>query len=210
METEVVMERKILGGVAKQRSKSGFFNASDFLIIANKWRIEKGMKPFDMEYWFRSNQTKEFISSLEKRFGVVKIAGRGRGTSTWVHPYIFIDLALAINPELKVEVYTWMYDHLLEYRNDSGDSYKKMCGYLYAGESNKTRFPKYIFDVAEQIREACGVSDWQKANEQQLKMRDKIHENICLLCDVLRDNDQAVRLGIDKTKLMIAKYGEPR
>lgn len=40
------------------------------------------------------------------------------------------------------------------------------------------------------------VIDWQKATEEQLKKRDVIHNSIKLLCNVLNDTEQAVRLGV--------------
>ena len=52
----------------------------------------------------------------------------GRGQHLWVHPLLFIDMALWLNPKLKLEVYEWLFDKLLMYRNDSGDSFKRMCG----------------------------------------------------------------------------------
>jgi len=40
------------------------------------------------------------------------------------------------------------------------------------------------------------VKDWNTASKEQLKLRDKIHNNISLLSDVLRDNNQAIKIGI--------------
>lgn len=40
----------------------------------------------------------------------------------------------------------------------------------------------------------CGVSDWNNATQEQLKLRDRIHENIALLADVLNNNKEAIRL----------------
>lgn len=37
---------------------------------------------------------------------------------------------------------------------------------------------------------------WNKATKEQLDLRDKIHESISLLCDVLKDNNQAIRIGV--------------
>ena len=115
-----------------------------------------------------------------------------------MHPFLCIDLALAIDPKLKIEVYKWLYDELLKSRNNSGDSYIKMCGALYENCSNKSKFHRGVSTTAKMIQNACRVSDWQKANEEQLKLRNKIHENIALLCGVLRDNNQAIRIGILK------------
>jgi len=46
-------------------------------------------------------------------------------------------------------------------------------------------------------REGVGVRDWQEATEGQLKLRDKIHDNVSLLCDIVPCDD-AVRIGIKK------------
>jgi hypothetical protein len=117
-------------------------------------------------------------------------------SKSWVHPLLFIDIALAISPTLKIEVYEWLYDNLLKFRNDLGDSYKKMTGALFHLTSDKSNFHRYIPKVALQIQSACNVIDWQSATEEQLKLRDRMHENIALLCSVLRNREESVRLGI--------------
>jgi len=143
-----------------------------------------------------SSSTKDFISEVEKKYGNCIIKGRGRSAQTWVHPLVFIDIALAINPKLKLEVYEWIFDHLIKFRNDSGDSYKEMSAALFTRFGNVREFQKYIASVADEIRDALNVSDWQTASEKQLEKRDKIHRSIKLLCRVLTDTKQIVRLAI--------------
>jgi len=199
MNTEVIMKRKLFDGEISQKHKSTYLSATDLLKVGNNWRILNKLSPIKFNDWKKTKQTLDFIEALEKELGEkVIISGRGRGNHTWVHPYIFIDLALTISPKLKIEVYKWLYDELLKYRNDSGDSYKKMAGALYANASNKSNFHRGMSLTANLIKNACNVKDWQNANETQLKMRDRIHENIALLCDVLKDNNQAIRIGITK------------
>jgi hypothetical protein len=198
METEVIMKRKLFDSEISQKSQSGFFSATDLVNAGNRWRTLNRLSPFDLQQWLRTKQSKEFIDELKEQFGEVYKSQRGRGKHTWVHPYLFIDIALAIDPKLKIEVYRWIYDELLKYRNDSGNSYKKMCGALYENCANKSTFHRGVAKTAQMIQSACHVKDWQKADENQLKLRDKIHENIALLCDVLRDNNQAIRIGILK------------
>lgn len=195
MITEVVMKRELFGREISQRSQTEFFSATDLVRAGNAWRRSVDMQDFDMHDWFSLKGTKEFIESLEKKFGKVKISGKGRGQHTWVHPYLFIDMALAISPELKIEVYSWITDFLLKYRNESGDSYKKMAGAIFNKIDNKSKFSLYISDVADNIREKIGVENWQVATEDQLETRNKIHEAISLYCDILPVNE-AVRLGI--------------
>jgi len=191
------MRRGLFGGDVSQQSKSEYFSATDLIRAGNKWRMSEGLSAFDFQQWYNQKGTKEFAETLEAKYGKkVKISAKGRGQHTWVHPLLFIDLALAISPTLKIEVYEWLYDHLLRYRNDSGDSYKEMSAALYALASNKKEFGKSIQAVALKIQEAVGVTDWQSASQEQLKLRDKIHSSIKLLCNVLKDPNQAVRIGI--------------
>jgi len=200
MKSTVLLQRELLGGHVSQNNQTEMFSATDLVRVGNKWRMINGMQGFDMSAWFQTKGTKEFICELESRFGKgeVKKSARGRGKHTWVHPLLFIDMALAINPKLKVEVYEWMFDQLVKHRNESGDSYKKMCGCLFAHAGNKYRFNAYIQDVANKIKLACNVTDWNEASEDQLKLRDKLHNDISLLSDVLNNNDEAVRLAILK------------
>jgi hypothetical protein len=195
------MKRELFGKEISQKSQSEYFSATDLMRAGNSWRIVNGFQPIDMSKWFMQTGVKEFMSELEKEVGQkVKISARGRGQHTWVHPFLFIDMALAINPKLKIEVYGWLYDELLKHRNSSGDSYKKMTGALFINTRRKDNFTRYIQDVARNIKHECDVIDWNKATDLQLKTRDKMHENIALLCDVLKNNEDAVRIGIIKAK----------
>ena len=198
MTTEVVMVRPFLGGEIHQKSKSGFLDVTEMLVVGNKWRIMNDIPLFDYRNWLNSQAVQDFRKSLEKEFGKVYIpGGNGKGKHTWAHPFFFLDLALAIYPDFKIEVYKWLYDQLLQYRNDSGDSYKKMTGALYDKISNKKEFSKLIVDVAFKIKKAVGVEDWEHATEGQLKQREKIQDAISILTDLLPINE-AVRLAIKK------------
>lgn len=201
MKTEVEMRRVLFDSEIRQKSKSEFFCATDLVRAGNKWRLENGMQPFDFNKWKNSSQTKDFIQELTSQFGCVIISGKGRGNYTWVHPFLFIDLALAINPKLKVEVYSWLYDCLLKYRNDSGDSYKRMCGALFDNTTKKSRFSEAMKMLGVMIKKEVGVEDWQTARQEQLEYRDKIHEYIALMCGVFHNNNnEAVRIGMLKAR----------
>jgi len=199
MKTQVVMRRELFGSKIEQQSKTGFFNANQLVHAGNKFRIMNNLPMFRLQDWLNLPSTKEFIRELENNLGEkVKSATRGRKASTWIHPYLFIDLALYISPKLKIEVYSWLYDELLKHRNLSGESYKKMTGALWENTKDKTNFHKLIKQIANTIKNDCNVKDWETATEKQLKLRDRIHENIALLCDVLKDNNQATQIGISK------------
>lgn len=199
MKTEVIMKRELFGQQISQKSKSEFFSATDLAKAGNKWRSLHDLTPFNLSQYFNKESTKEFVKSLQDRYNQqVVIKGRGRTSQTWVHPLLFIDIALNINPRLKIEVYEWLFDNLIKYRNNSGESYKKMCGALFSIYKPKHFFHQYICEVADKIKTACEVEDWNLATENQLAKRDKIHDAISLLCNVLQDSEQAVKLGINE------------
>ncbi len=200
MKTEVIMKRKLFGTTISQKSKSEMFSATDLVRAGNMFRMSKGMPAFNMQAWFKYQSTKEFMNELQDKYGDVKISGRGRGKHTWIHPLLFIDMALAISSKLKIEVYEWLFDYLIKARNESGNSYKNMCGKLYVRHSNKREFPLFISKIANQIKNKCQVEDWQYATKEQLALRNKIHYDIALLADVLNNNNEAVRIAMLQKK----------
>ena len=191
------MERTLFGKPVLQKSKSEFLSATDLVKAGNVIRAGKDKSPFNLSQWLNQASTIEFVEEIKRSEQIDPIIkGRGRGAKTWVHPLLFIDIALAIDPKLKVEVYKWLQDELLKYRNMSGDSYKKLAGAIFLHIGNKQDFPRYMSLLANKIKETCGARDWQTATEKQLMMRDRIHENIALLASTLRDTEQAVSIGI--------------
>ena len=199
------MKRHTLGEIISQKSKSGFFSATELERAGNKWRVMNDLPFMKLNSYFSNRANKEFILELEAKYGKVKTDGRGKGNHTWVHPMLFIDIALWIDPKMKVEVYAWLMDNLLLFRNDSGESYKKMTGALYRVAKNKTKFPQNIQLVASRIRLECGVKDWNEATENQLKLRDRMHEFISFACDMLKDGNDAIEVGIAKAKDIVEK-----
>ena len=190
------MKRVLFGSEIEQQSKTGFFNATDLVKIGNKWRNSRDLPVFNFSAFLNNAKTKEFVEELNNKYDIVISKGNSKNSKTWVHPLLFIDIALAINPKLKVEVYEWLFDNLIKFRNDSGDSYKEMSASIWQRFQNKREFPKYITKVANYIRKSCDVDDWNKASEEQLKTRDKIHYSIKTLTNVLTSTDEAVRLGV--------------
>lgn len=203
MKTAVMMKRELLGSSVTQDSKTKMLSATDLLKVGNLWRLQNDMKILDLSAWLNTKSTQEFVKELEEKFGkgnVLKLSKGGKTTAhhTWFHPLLFIDMALAISPKIKIEVYQWLFDELIKNRNDSGNSYKAMCGALYVRAVNKAFFAKEVQKIALKIKKKCNVTDWETATEEQLKLRDKLHSDIALLADVLNNNDEAVRLALEK------------
>lgn len=196
METQVILKRELFGCEIRQQSKTENFSATDLVNAGNKWRFSNGLGAFNLALYLKGKSFIEFKKEIENKYGSSISVGRGRNSTTWVHPLLFIDIALAINPKLKIEVYEWLFDNLIKFRNDSGDSYKQMSAAIYSRYGNKREFGNYIQKVANYIKLKIGVKDWETATQEQLDKRNKVHNSVKLLCNVLNDTDQAVRLAI--------------
>lgn len=129
-----------------QRTSDGMFNATTLL---KAWNTSRNGSKKEMGDYFATKSTNEYINTLlsEPEFTdgnspyVKSRASRGGNVGTWMHPLLFIDFAMWLNPTFKVKVLRFVYDQLIQYRNDAGDSYKEMasaiCKIVPKGEQAK-------------------------------------------------------------------------
>lgn len=205
---QVLTSRELFGEIVEQRTQDSFFNLTNLVKAGNIWRYSQKMIPFNFSAYLKSKQTTEFIRILEEKYGKVIVKSKSRNEKTWGHPLLFIDLALAISPALKVEVYEWIMDLLVKYRCESADSYIVLCGVLYKHATDKANFNKNMPKLANAIKAECGLDikkDWNSATEAQLQKRERIHSNIIGLCGVLKDVNQAIKLGILQTRQQLGE-----
>ena len=110
------------------------------------------------------------------------ISTKGRASTTWVHPLIFFDYAMFMSPDFKIYVYKWLYDNLIVYRDESGESYKKMTGILCETQNyTPSKAALIIPQLAKAIKRDLNCDNWNKADDKTLKLRDKIHQNMSML-----------------------------
>jgi hypothetical protein len=199
MKTEVIMRIWLLNEIVKQKSKSWFFCATDIINIWNKIRRKEWLLDFNFSQFINWLWVKEFINELKLQYWEVIIKWwRWRNSKTWVHPLLFIDIALALSPKFKIEVYKWLEDNLLRFRNENWDNYKLMSWWLWINTKDKTRFWEEIKNIVNNIKIICGVQNWELANEDQLKKRDNIQRDISLACDIFSDNKKATDFVFNK------------
>lgn len=140
MKTSVNMIRKLNRFDVIQRTSDGKFNASELL---RQWNKHTKSNKKIVEFT-RLSQTKEFMEELLKDISqsdenhhadyepVTVIKGRntkkGKTPDTvWYHPYLFIKFAMWLNPRFELQVIKFVYDQLIEYRNEAGDGYNEIC-----------------------------------------------------------------------------------
>lgn len=129
MKTNNVILRPMGEFKVAQRTKDGMFNATALL---KQWN-EKSISERKMANYFLSEKTNEFISTIIERENLntpkmVYLTSRGKHNGgTWMHPMLFIDFAMWINPSFKYDVLKFVYDQMIKYRNDAGDAYRKLA-----------------------------------------------------------------------------------
>ena len=128
MKTNQNMIRKMGSFQVVQRTKDGMFNATELL---SQWNDFAGTQK-QMSHFTENASTKEYIQTIEndvdsKERNSVLIQSRGKNGGTWMHPYLFIDFAMWLNPKFKLQVIKFVYDELIKYRHSAGDNYKSLA-----------------------------------------------------------------------------------
>lgn len=136
MKTSVIMKRVLGSHEVRQESKDGMFNANDLLSIYNK----QGEKKKRLDNYIKRPETKELTEALLRKLNqdtsnrvflpdnIIRTskAMKTEKGGTWLHPYQFIDFAMWLSADFKVMCIEWIYDHLIELRNQVGDEYKEL------------------------------------------------------------------------------------
>lgn len=138
MKTNQLMQRDFDGMSISQRTKDSYFNATELLSIYNSnSEKQKTIKDF-----WGNKGTDDFMTSLVNQLNKdsnlnvafspylekdLFTAKRGRGGQTYMHPYLFVKFSMWLSSDFEVKVIKWVYDNLIDFRNQAGDHYKEMC-----------------------------------------------------------------------------------
>lgn len=206
MKTAVVMERQLCGKPVRQNHKTGMLSANDLHIVGNMMRKQEGLTEKQASSFFMLDSTKELINKIciveNLSAEEVKKSAKGRYGGTWLHPILFADMAMWYSPEFKVRVLKWVMDGLLDVRDSSGDSYKKMASALkqsFPDEFSPLKMAEVANTIAAECRVGNGKDRWQKATESQLSQRDRIQDAVSLIADMCPNIGTAVNKAIQKT-----------
>jgi len=197
---QVIMERSFFGSLVRQESDTGFLCVSDFLKIANSWRLENGISNLEKsprmikDFW-KLESSKEFITELAVYENVLqkdlKKTRRGQYTGVWCHPSLFLKIALWTSPKLEVRVYEWVMDELLVTRDSGGESFKNVMSELRRHYPEVKKNPIWYKYISRVVYRLCGLPEdtkdrWNKKDVtiEQHKKREQIHEQLIMLKDL--------------------------
>ena len=139
MVTNQLMVRKMGDFDVIQRTEDGYFESNSLL---SQWNNVKDNPRRDMSKYLSSPKTIEFINTIKSKsqnseVGDYQVVIRKHGKSMkeggrskdeiYMHPYLFLDFAMWINPSFKYDVLKFVSDQMIEYRNMAGDSYQKLA-----------------------------------------------------------------------------------
>lgn len=185
MKTSVTMVRKMGEFEVHQRTKDGMFNATSLL---KQWN--KGKRGKEVNAFLKNSATIEFIKSLQEteELDTRNIVTSSKGGSvenqgTWMHPYLFIDFAMWINPKFKVSVIKFVYDELIKQRHDAGDNYillsasgVKLKGYKFTEVAKAMQWIVYG-KTGKNLRQIATQEQLTELNDIQKKLSFAIDMN---------------------------------
>lgn len=214
MKTNQILTRKMGGFEVLQRTSDGYFDANALLAQWNK----SGKNERKISLFMELKQTSEFMDALrdelsqgDKNYspdtqliikGKVSTDKKGNKTpaKVWMHPYLFIKFAMWINPRFEVKVIKFVYDQLIEYRNEAGNAYKEMSSSV-AKLVDKSFMPVAIQNVAKAINHIVfGVHESEIRNKQadESKMKE--------LFELEKDVAKSINRGLIKTYESLMGY----
>ena len=164
-----------------QRTKDGFFYATGLIkqwneqidnqSVLNTQKIGS-LKRKDLDDYLSNNSTKDYIKVISEKECINEYKGivdavRGKyGGGTWVHPMLFIDLSMWINPYFKYDVVKFVQDEMIRYRNLAGEAYPSMC------KAVRSILPENVFK--QKVRDLAKSLNIIVYGKHESEMRNKI------------------------------------
>lgn len=178
MKTNVVMTRKMGNFDIFQRTEDGMFNATSLL---SQWNKKRGLsRGKEVNDFLKIDKTKEFIAEVELRenhnTNKIVLSKKGKNGGTWLHPLVFIDFEMWLNPSFKYDVLKFVYDELIKQRHDAGDNYislsasgQKLKGYDYREVAIALQW--IVFGKkGKELRQSATQDQLKELNDLQTKL----------------------------------------
>lgn len=201
MKTNQILTREMGLFTVNQRTSDFMFNATELL---KQWNAFSGQQK-QMVHYFENESTNEFIEALMeeenlKERNSVYLKSRGKTGGTWMHPLLFIDYAMWLNPAFKVKVLKFVYDELIRFRHDAGDAYPEMTAAI-------SKIVKKDFQsvAIQNIAKAVNFCIW---NEHETGLRNKKAEEGKLreVAELERDIAKMINMGFVKNYDQLINY----
>lgn len=233
--------RELLGRNISVMSKDGFVCITEAMQVLTEKRAKMGLAPKQLSHIMESKDFQEkaveLINQLTNRGllvsrrnilsnNVLKMnslqdlykmdlaykKGRGEDQRWFINPYLFVMIALELDPEIYATVIIWLTDGFIEDRNMAGDAYVQMSAALYKMVDDRDKFKDYISRVAKAInfivfnKHEDGIRNTATRNQlnEIVTLENEIH---CLLRDeFIKDYQGLIKYMGDRWK---KRWGNP-
>jgi hypothetical protein len=203
MKTNQIMisqDRELFGVLIRQETKTNMLNLSDLKEAYTHGRVLKGWNLkrienvlesidnherlfhlldkqgfVDVDFNEFSKQMVKSPAKALKSLGVYKTTGRGETKTTWCNPYVWVLIAMEMNPELYASVVTWLTDKLILNRIEAGNFYK---GFTNSIIDWKPNYPKIAYALNQIVFGKHEIGIRNNANEEQLKQLTDIQKKL--------------------------------
>lgn len=195
MKTNIIMksekDRELFGVVIKQETKTGFMSLTDLqeaythARVLNGWsnkridHIIKQVENSERIYYLLKEQgfvnvsidtftemvEKDGMIKVLKKAGVYKTTGRGENKTVMCNPYIWVLVAMELNPQLYAKVVTWLTDKLILNRIEAGNMCKALNSALY--KIKNTDFSKIAIELNKKVfgKHEAGIRNTRSKEE---------------------------------------------
>jgi hypothetical protein len=168
--TMVSTDRNLFGVTIRQETKTSFLNLSDLqeaythARVLNGWSDKKlnhildtksnaeriyyllekqgiintGITAFMEEY-----ENEGYVKTL-KKYGAYRTTGRGADKTVYCNAYLWVLLAMELNPELYATVIFWLTDKLILNRIEAGAFYKELSSAIYKWNPDYAVIAKWL------------------------------------------------------------------
>ena len=127
------------------------------------------------------------LNKVLKEFGWWKLTGKGKDRETWCHPYIWVSLALEMNPEIYAKVIIWLTDGLIKARMDCGIKYLPLTQQLKEKIIDQNNDPTVYFNTAIEINKLVFGEHYKDIRNYAVKEKlDKLQEVEVTLTNLLK------------------------
>jgi hypothetical protein len=188
MKTNQVMTVAFEHGTLSIEHKTAMGNLADVFAIGNKHRVLSDKSPANITHFCNATGTQDFLDSVAKRLNVEKstllyTTGKGKNSRVVANIFLIIYAAEYLSPDFHVEVIdTFINSKLLSWHDDSGDNFKALNEEIKTaatGFLGKPAHSGHFITIAKIINSRIGCEvDWNTANSEQLKERDRIETGL--------------------------------
>lgn len=214
------VDRELFGIVIRQDTKDSMLSLTDLQEAYTRGRIQNGWRTKGevqhiinqkenaeriyyvlFEQKFINTDFSDFMQKVEeigmvkvlKECGVYRTTGRGENKQSVCNPYIWVLVAMELNPMLYAKVVSWLTDRLILNRIEAGNFYKSLSSALY--KIPEPNYPEIAKALNTKVfgKHETGIRN--KGSQKQLSELARVEDNIayCINHGFYKTNEDVLK-----------------